>query len=83
MSIAVKRNSRFHLRIDLSWFKNGGKPNRGFGFIRVSGTQEDIFVHVSEIERSLNRPFLSIGEQVKFNIIDTYKGQQAKDLEIL
>ncbi len=56
---------------------------RGFGFIRVSGTQEDIFVHVSEIERSLNRSSLSIGEQVNFNIRDTYKGQQAKDLEIL
>ena len=26
MSIAVKRNSRFHLRSVDSWFKNGGKP---------------------------------------------------------
>jgi hypothetical protein len=26
LSIAVKGKSRLHLRIALSWFKNGGKP---------------------------------------------------------
>ena len=26
LSVAVKRNSRFHLKFVTSWFKNGGKP---------------------------------------------------------
>jgi len=26
LSVAVKRNSRFHLKFVISWFKNGGKP---------------------------------------------------------
>ena len=28
LSVAVKRNSRFHLKFVTSWFKNGGKPRR-------------------------------------------------------
>lgn len=56
---------------------------RGFGFIRVDGIQDDIFVHASEINRSLQRTSLRNGEKVKFNIVDTYKGPQAKDMELV
>ncbi len=54
---------------------------KGYGFIRIDDDQDDIFVHVSEVERSLNRSHLKNGEKIKFSIIDTYKGPQAKELE--
>jgi cold shock CspA family protein len=54
---------------------------RGFGFIKCIGFNKDIFVHRSEIlDWSLNWNFLAIGENIEFNIKNTYKGWQAKNV---
>jgi cold shock protein len=53
---------------------------RGFGFIKIIGSEEDIFVHISELRKASDRTIVE-GEKLKFNIVETYKGQQAKDIE--
>ena len=55
-------------------------PVRGFGFIRVEGTQDDVFVHYSEIERCF-KGVIKPGLKFYFNIFETDRGPQAKNLE--
>jgi cold shock CspA family protein len=54
---------------------------RGFGFIKCIGINKYLFVHCSEIlDWSFNWDFLTIGENVEFNIENGYKGWQAKNV---
>ncbi|MCW8193171.1 cold shock domain-containing protein [Proteobacteria bacterium 005FR1] len=59
----------------VKWFNNA----RGYGFIKRSDHDEDIFVHYKEIRgggfRSLNA-----GQRVEFTIQTGEKGIQAKDV---
>lgn len=59
----------------VKWFN----PSKGFGFIQRGDDNLDIFVHFSQIKeegyRSLNE-----GQLVEFEIQDTERGPQAKNV---
>lgn len=52
---------------------------RGYGFIRVEGIMEDIFVHHQSIKMEGFRS-LAIGDTVQFRISRDQKGWKAKDV---
>ena len=58
----------------VKWFNN----EKGFGFIEYN-EEEDIFVHYSAI-RSEGYKTLVLGQYVKFELIRTDKGLQAKNV---
>lgn len=57
-------------------------PVRGFGFIRINGTEKDVFVHYTEIEK-VRKSNIRDGLKFSFDIFESSKGQQAKNIEIL
>ncbi|AZF06032.1 cold shock domain-containing protein [Pseudomonas sp. R5-89-07] len=58
----------------VSWFNNA----KGFGFLRVEGYEEDIFVHFSQI-RMDGYKTLKAGQPVQFEkIVEGRKGKQAE-----
>ncbi|KAL7076706.1 hypothetical protein ACQ4LE_003988 [Meloidogyne hapla] len=51
---------------------------KGYGFIRVDGSEKDCFVHASAILRTVNVPLALIeNQQVEFDIINGMKGPEA------
>lgn len=58
----------------VKWFNN----EKGYGFIEYND-QEDIFVHYSSI-RSEGYKTLIEGEKIKFDLVETDKGLQAKNV---
>ncbi len=58
------------------WF-NGKK---GYGFIVNQDGGEDIFVHYSNISSEQEFKFLKQSAEVEFELIDTGKGLQAKNV---
>lgn len=58
-------------------FFNAGK---GFGFIQQDGGGEDVFVHISAVERA-GLDGLAEGQQLKFNLVDRGGKISASDLE--
>ncbi len=57
----------------VKWFN----AEKGFGFIAVDGSSEDVFVHYSAIDTPGFRT-LEDGQQVEFEITQGPKGQQAE-----
>ncbi|CRM27543.1 Cold shock-like protein CspD [Pseudomonas sp. 31 R 17] len=58
----------------VNWFNNA----KGFGFLRVEGYEEDIFVHYSQIEMEGYKT-LKAGQLVQFEkIVEGRKGKQAE-----
>ena len=59
----------------VKWFNNA----KGFGFIKLAGRSDDVFVHFRAIQgdgyRSLNE-----GQEVEFNLVEGPKGLQAEDV---
>ena len=53
---------------------------RGFGFIALENSQEEIFFHVSNFPE-LAQP--EIGKDVEFELIETPKGKEATNIKIL
>jgi cold shock protein len=62
------------MQAKVKWFN----VEKGFGFIDLDG--KDIFVHYSQI---LDEGFKTLdeGQLVEFEIVDTPKGPQAKDVK--
>lgn len=58
----------------VKWFNE----NKGYGFILQDGGK-DVFVHYSEIREEGYRT-LAEGEEVEFEVTDSPKGPQAKDV---
>ena len=56
------------------WF-----DHRGFGFINVEGQEKDIFVHTNDIN-SESSP--KIGDNVEFEVQESYKGPRAVNVKI-
>jgi CspA family cold shock protein len=54
----------------VKWFNR----RRGYGFIVVEGSGEEIFVHRTDLQGAYN---LRDGEEVEFEIEDTPKGPEA------
>ena len=61
----------------VKWFNDA----KGFGFIEYN-EGEDIFVHYSAIKVDGYKT-LSEGQEVSFNLINTNKGYQAQNVEIV
>ena len=65
----------------VKWFSD----SKGYGFIQTeeeNGNGKDIFVHYSEIARDGFRS-LSPGQAVQFELSETPKGMQAKNVEVV
>lgn len=61
----------------VKWFNN----SKGFGFINYENN-DDIFVHYTAIKCDGYKT-LSEGQEIKFDLVNTEKGYQAKNVEIL
>lgn len=59
---------------------NGWIENRSYGFIHVADGKMDIFVHMSE---ATAQPIPQAGDIVTFDVEDTYKGKQAKNVKVI
>ncbi len=60
----------------VKWFNS----TKGFGFIKVDGMEQDVFVHYSAITGSGYRS-LEEGDRVQFVISQGKKGQEARDVQ--
>ncbi|MBS7020492.1 MAG: cold-shock protein [Firmicutes bacterium] len=61
----------------IKWFNN----EKGFGFI-INDKNEDVFVHYSQIKCDGYKT-LSEGDQVKYEEVETDKGLQAHNVEVV
>ncbi len=61
-----------------SWF-----DVKGFGFIRMEGASEDIFVHYTEVRTESLRRSLNPGQLVRFRLERRDRGLAAVDVEIV
>ena len=61
----------------VKWFNN----EKGFGFIEYT-ENEDIFVHYSAINQDGYKT-LTEGQLVRFKLVETPKGLQALDVEVI
>ncbi|HEC33616.1 MAG TPA: cold-shock protein [Chloroflexi bacterium] len=59
----------------VQWFSRA----KGYGFIRLDDSEEDVFVHYSAIRGEGYRN-LDEGQRVEFTVEDTPKGPQAVDV---
>lgn len=62
----------------VKWFN----AEKGFGFIAVDGSNEDVFVHYSAIDSTGFRS-LEEGQQVEFEITQGPKGKQADGVRVV
>ncbi|MDH6354589.1 cold shock CspA family protein [Dysgonomonas sp. PH5-45] len=53
---------------------------KGFGFIRVDNTEEDVFVHYTELTKIQQNEIMP-GLKLTFDIFQSHKGPQAKNVE--
>jgi uncharacterized membrane protein YsdA (DUF1294 family)/cold shock CspA family protein len=53
-------------------------PAKGFGFVKVAGQQEDIFIHQSDVANGVR---LQTGMQVEFDVRTTSKGPRATNVK--
>ncbi|HIS17626.1 MAG TPA: cold shock domain-containing protein [Candidatus Coprovivens excrementavium] len=65
------------MKSKVKWFNN----EKGYGFIEYK-ENEDIFVHYSAILRDGYKT-LNQGDNVYFDLIETEKGYQARNVELL
>ncbi|MBN2825554.1 MAG: cold-shock protein [Campylobacterales bacterium] len=64
----------------VKWFNS----EKGFGFIQLEDGSKDLFVHYSEINNNgYGRVSLADGQKVSFEIGDSPKGKQAKNVQTL
>lgn len=76
-SAVKKEERRINVKSKIKWFNN----EKGYGFIENSNG-EDIFVHYSEINMDGYKT-LKEGNYVKFDLINTPKGLQARNVSTL
>ena len=56
--------------------------DKGFGFIQQEGGGEDVFVHISSVERA-GLEGLAEGQQLEFNLVDRGGKVSASDLQVV
>jgi CspA family cold shock protein len=62
----------------VKWFN----ADKGFGFINVDGSNDDVFVHFSAIEAGGFRS-LEENQRVEFDVTQGPKGQQAEHVKVI
>lgn len=65
------------MKSKVKWFDD----NKGFGFIEYKDN-EDIFVHYSSIKQFGHKTLVE-GQVVSFDLINTNKGYQARNVEVI
>ena len=65
------------MSVKVKWFNN----EKGYGFIEYRDN-EDVFVHYSAIKLDGYKT-LNEGDEVRFDLIETGKGLQAKNVELV
>lgn len=63
----------------VKWFN----PRKGFGFIKVDGTDGDVFVHANEVTGAGFRNELQDNQRVEFEIAQGPKGPMAKNVKVI
>lgn len=64
----------------VKWFNS----EKGFGFIQLENGSKDLFAHYSEINHTgYGRVSLEEGQKVTFEIGESPKGEQAKNIQII
>jgi CspA family cold shock protein len=53
---------------------------RGFGFIEVDDSEDDVFVHHSELKGTYS---LMSGQRVEFEVESSYKGPRATNVKVV
>ena len=59
------------------WFN----PTKGYGFIKPDGDGQDVFVHISAVERA-GLSSLNEGQQVEYEIVTDRGKQSAGNLKV-
>ena len=57
--------------------------DRGFGFIKLEGSDKDIFFHEKSLEGELAIRKLRVGDKVSFDIAETPKGKNATNIRLI
>ena len=60
----------------VKWFN----PTKGYGFIQMADGTRDVFVHITELERS-GIANLAEGQKVTFEVTQGPKGKQASNIQ--
>lgn len=63
---------------NVKWFN----PTKGYGFIANENGGNDVFVHISEVEKAGART-LNEGQKVRFTIAENRGKEAAVDIEII
>jgi len=61
----------------VKWFN----PTKGYGFIQPQGGGQDVFVHISAVERA-GLSTLNEGQRVEYEIISDHGKQSAGNLKV-
>lgn len=61
----------------VKWFNDA----KGFGFIAISGRDQDAFVHYSQILEDSSFKTLREGEEVEFDLYEGPKGYEAMSVK--
>ena len=62
----------------VKWFN----PTKGYGFIEPQGGGQDVFVHISAVEKA-GLSTLNEGQKVEFNVDAGPKGPQASNVVVV
>jgi len=62
---------------NVKWFN----PAKGYGFIQPQGGGQDVFVHISAVERA-GLTTLNEGQQVEFEIVNNRGKSSAENLKV-
>jgi CspA family cold shock protein len=62
---------------NVKWFN----PTKGYGFIQPKGGGQDVFVHISAVERA-GLTTLSEGQQVEFEIVSNRGKSSAENIKV-
>jgi len=62
---------------NVKWFN----PTKGYGFIQPQGGGQDVFVHISAVERA-GLTTLNEGQQVEFEIVNNRGKSSAENLKV-
>jgi len=62
---------------NVKWFN----PTKGYGFIQPHGGGQDVFVHISAVERA-GLTTLNEGQQVEFEVVSNRGKSSAENIKV-